>query len=106
MTLLDVDLDPIPTPLDESVPLQETCNQTEPQIQSTTNEEHHDIVKEFDVIDAVSVLAEDDDDKEFALLAAESLSKTPITKNELPVCTSETRKDSENWNAFEEKYVA
>lgn len=103
---MDVDLDPIPTPLEDTIQLKESCQQlpkTKLDAQSTSNKENLDIVKEFDVIDAVDVLAEDDDDKEFALLAAESLSKTPGGKKELPVCSSEGSKDGENWNAFEDK---
>lgn len=103
LTLLDVDLDPVSaTSLEEVVPLkdagEQVLNRAQPELQQErVNKE--DIVKEFDVISA-----EDDDDKEFELLAAESVTKTPIVCNELPIGSAETLENSKNWNAFNEKY--
>lgn len=104
---MDVDLEPIPTPSDEAIQLKEVCQQvseTKPETQPEPNKDNLDIVKEFDVIDTVVALAEDDDDKEFELLATESLSKTPVAKSGLP-SSSEGPKNVENWNAFGDKYV-
>ncbi|XP_030763602.1 LOW QUALITY PROTEIN: protein stoned-B-like [Sitophilus oryzae] len=91
-TLLDDDEIPLP---DEPIDLSKTLYIPPPQPLDTAEDKSKNIVKEF----------EDDEDKEFEALAAESLSKTPLS-----VVTSEVLQqtvvpvgvveDASNWKPF------
>ncbi|KAK4886737.1 hypothetical protein RN001_003008 [Aquatica leii] len=83
---LSKSLHPICTPLVESLPYDESNANTS-------------VLKEFDIIGNIESVVEDEDDIEFALLAAESLTKTSAVTL-LPTNVAEPVKNS--WKAFEE----
>lgn len=99
--------DDAPLPLtDEPIDLSKTLHQivatpvTE-QPPSAEDSSKKGILEEFDVIAKTETPVEDEDDKEFALLAAESLSKTPAVAI-LPTSV-DSKPVEEDWNAFGEE---
>lgn len=62
--------------------------------------ESKDILSEFDLINKHQT-PEDEDDKEFELLAAESLSKPTIVSASIPIGTEALA--TESWNAFSDE---
>lgn len=100
-TLLDDD-EPIPLP-DEPVDLTKTLHQISspaPPVEASKENKNEDILAEFDVIKKKD---EDDDDDEFALLAAESLSKTPAAlAPTLVSLTNGTVDKPSDWKPFGE----
>lgn len=98
-TLLDDD-EPLPL-ADEPVDLSKSLhiNRTPTPQEDKENKKEQDIIAEFDVIKKDD--AESDDD-EFALLAAESLSKPTINVSPIPLTNGAVEKPSD-WKPFGEK---
>lgn len=95
-TLLDDDEIPIP---DEPIDLSKTLHPITTPVVEETKSVQSNLVAEFDVIKS-SAPIEDEDDEEFAALAAESLSKPAKVITDLPV-VPQPQTSVENWNAFE-----
>ncbi|KAF5294255.1 hypothetical protein FQR65_LT10841 [Abscondita terminalis] len=102
-SLLDDDT-PLPLagePIDLNKSFHPVCNPSTEVL--PIDESNSSVLKEFDVIGNVETTVEDEDDKEFELLAAESLSKASISTL-LPRNVTEPVKD--NWKAFEDSDTA
>ncbi|RZC41292.1 hypothetical protein BDFB_000605 [Asbolus verrucosus] len=102
-TLLD---DDTPIPLaDEPINLNKSLHQIPPVPTPTgkavSDPKGNNIVNEFDVI-GKDIIA-DEDDEDFAILAAESLAKTPVTVNSAPLNAAVAAPKEENWAAFVEE---
>lgn len=103
-SLLDDEAPPLP---DEPVDLSKTLHQiVTPTVEKSPKTDEtdikSDILAEFDVINKV---VEDEDDQEFALLAAESLSKspTPIPVQPLPATAEVVKVVDGDWKPFGEE---
>lgn len=94
---------------DETLDLSKTLHQIPtPSVESQTkdkneNKEREDILYEFDIINKIPDIPEDDDDIEFAELAAESLSKTSVV-TVVPISTTAESTEG-GWKAFEERLL-
>lgn len=100
-----MDDDAIPLP-DEPIDLSKTLHQipTQP-VTSTTNSRKNSADKSSDLVkELINELEEDEDDKEFEALAAESLNKEPVVITSLPI-TAIPLAAEVCFDAFENEYV-